>query len=187
MKSWLHVYTGTFNKQSWFLEIVSNCIIWYSLLPHYWEHNNSNKLQQYHILNCLVTDRDILLRTIYKAIHYHDHIKWSLSWFHKYFVYTKVMQLQEMHYYFITEFHKQKKGNLQHGLYCLLACVRGLKDGSEFQQLPECLHNVSNPLDQNQWASTVNIYWDLECSESSKYWHKGKTNLDERNFCSKSI
>ena len=39
--------------------------------------------------------------------------------------------------------HKQKKGNLRHALYCLLACVRGLKDGSHFQQLPECLHNVS--------------------------------------------
>ena len=37
----------------------------------------------------------------------------------------------------------QKKGNYQHALYCLLACVRGLREGSDFPQLPECLHNVS--------------------------------------------
>lgn len=37
----------------------------------------------------------------------------------------------------------KKKGNTQHALYCLLACVRGLKEGSVFQQLPECLHNIA--------------------------------------------
>lgn len=35
------------------------------------------------------------------------------------------------------------KGNFQHALYCLLACVRGLKEGSDFPHLPECLHNIA--------------------------------------------
>lgn len=37
----------------------------------------------------------------------------------------------------------KKKGNYQHALYCLLACVRGLREGSDFPQLPECLHNIA--------------------------------------------
>lgn len=37
----------------------------------------------------------------------------------------------------------KKKGNYQHALYCLLACVRELKEGSDFPQLPECLHNIA--------------------------------------------
>lgn len=49
----------------------------------------------------------------------------------------------ERHLLFEKGIKFKKKGNLQHGLYCLLACVRGLKDGSEFQQLPECLHNIA--------------------------------------------
>ncbi|KAL9953256.1 hypothetical protein ACROYT_G040642 [Oculina patagonica] len=49
----------------------------------------------------------------------------------------------ERHLMFEKGIKFKKKGNLQHALYCLLACVRGLKDGSEFQQLPDCLHNIA--------------------------------------------
>jgi len=42
----------------------------------------------------------------------------------------------------------KKNGNPQHALYCLLACVRGLRDGSDFPQLPECLHNIAEVYSQ---------------------------------------
>ncbi|KAJ7354953.1 hypothetical protein OS493_029062 [Desmophyllum pertusum] len=50
---------------------------------------------------------------------------------------------QERHLLYEKGIKFKKKGNSQHALYCLLACVRGLKDGSKFQQLPECLHNIA--------------------------------------------
>lgn len=50
---------------------------------------------------------------------------------------------QERHLLYEKGIKFKKKGNLRHALYCLLACVRGLKDGSHFQQLPECLHNIA--------------------------------------------
>lgn len=51
---------------------------------------------------------------------------------------------QERHLLYEKGIKFKKKGNLRHALYCLLACVRGLKDGSHFQQLPECLHNIAD-------------------------------------------
>ncbi|XP_058942417.2 uncharacterized protein [Pocillopora verrucosa] len=50
---------------------------------------------------------------------------------------------QERHLLYEKGIKFKKTGNLRHALYCLLACVRGLKDGSHFQQLPECLHNIA--------------------------------------------
>lgn len=50
---------------------------------------------------------------------------------------------QDRHLLYEKGIKFKKKGNAQHALYCLLACVRGLKEGSVFQQLPECLHNIA--------------------------------------------
>lgn len=131
------------------------------------QHNNSNKLQQYHTLtcNCLVTDRDILHKVIPQfCFKSKSHV-------------TTRNQLLFDHWIWMQSIHKQKKGNLQHGLYCLLACVRGLKDGSEFQQLPECLHNVSTPV----WSwpfSVLSLFFLFKL----QFWHKCKTNIFEHNL-----
>lgn len=92
---------------------------------------------------------------------------------------------QERHLLYEKGIKFKKKGNSRHALYCLLACVRGLKEGSQFHQLPECLHNIAEIYSQLgdyenavSFAQAEKLYYETSLITAGSMLQPGQNGSD---------